>query len=67
MTIIVQVPVEIGCDSTIKELRALRGRWMGAQPENVRTPSIPLLSRLIRGSALDIGNIQQSVLQEPRR
>ena len=40
--IITQVPVEIGRDSTFKELRALLGRWMGALPENVCIPT-PLL------------------------
>lgn len=39
LTIITQVPVEIGRDSSFKELRALLGRWMGAPPENVRVPS----------------------------
>lgn len=30
--------MEIGRDSTFKELRALLGRWMGAPPENVGIP-----------------------------
>ena len=34
-----QVPVEIGRDSSFKELRALLGRWMGTAPENVRIPT----------------------------
>ncbi|KAF8552392.1 UCH-domain-containing protein [Imleria badia] len=36
----VKVPVEIGRDSTFKELRALLGRWMSAPPENLLTLEI---------------------------
>ncbi|KAF8141639.1 cysteine proteinase [Boletus edulis] len=36
----VKVPVEIGRDSTFKELRALLGRWMGVPPENLLTLEI---------------------------
>ncbi|KAH0836640.1 hypothetical protein J3R83DRAFT_8358 [Lanmaoa asiatica] len=35
-----KVPVEIGRDSTFKELRALLGRWVGAPAENLLTLEI---------------------------
>jgi ubiquitin carboxyl-terminal hydrolase 4/11/15 len=31
-----QVPVEISRDASFKDLRHLFGRWLGAQPDNVR-------------------------------
>lgn len=34
----VQMDVEINRDSGFKELRALIGRWMDVNPDNVRTP-----------------------------
>jgi len=32
----IQVPVEISRDASFKDLRHLLGRWLGAQPDNVR-------------------------------
>lgn len=31
-----QIPVEIGKDASMKDLRQILGRWMDANPDNVR-------------------------------
>lgn len=62
--------MEISRDASFKELRALLGRWMNANPENVSfvTMLIDCVASLpMDGIASHDGNLPAQVLQVPRR
>ena len=47
----VKVPVELNRDASFRDLRALLGRWMGTNPDNVHNNPylyVPLLTLAIR-------------------
>ena len=65
----VKIPVELSRDATFRDLRALLGRWMSTNPDNVKTlvpPFFPLLTFDVC-TAPYTGDLLTSLLQKSRR
>lgn len=60
------MPVEINRDASFKELRALLGRWMNAEPDNVSSvkKTMSESNPLNYTPVVNLGNFQPQILQE---